>query len=89
VTVEGKAVGDFTLKSGVTAKGRPYQLVIGKVLSGATFVNLTHALEPGESPILPVDGEDIRAFVVPNFKANGVLNLDCKMSRPVIAEVKK
>jgi hypothetical protein len=89
VIVEGKAVGDFQLKTGVTAKGRPYQLVVGKVLSGATFVNVTSSLEPGESPILPSDGDEIRAFVVPNFKANGVLNLDVKMGRPVIAEVKK
>lgn len=85
----GRAVGDFTLKSGVTTKGKPYQLVIGRMVSGSTFVNLTESVPAGQTPILPLDGEEVRACVVPSYKNDGLLALDCVLLRPEIASSAK
>lgn len=83
--LEGRAVGDFQLRSGISTKGKPYQLVVGKVVSGQTFVNITQSVPQGEQPILPADGEEVRACVVPNFKDDGLLNLDVHILRPDVA----
>ncbi|MFT3869863.1 MAG: hypothetical protein QM715_15545 [Nibricoccus sp.] len=84
----GKAVGDFEMIGGVSAKGRAYQMVRGKVLAGETFVNLTQSVDQakGEMPLLFRSGEDVVAQVVPGFKANGLLSLDVKLERPEVSK---
>lgn len=89
VYVVGKAVGDFTVFDGKSAKGRPFSIVKGQVLAGTTFVNVAQNLEGDEKPLLLRDGEDCVARVIPGFKANGILNLDVKLSRPEVQGVKK
>lgn len=80
----GKAVGDFELVSGRSAKGTPYSFVKGQVLAGRKFVNVNQSLQGNEAPLLFRDGDDVLAEVVPNFKANGVLSLDVKLERPEV-----
>lgn len=83
VFVVGRAVGDFQLRSGVSAKnGRPYQFVEGQVVAGTTFVKISETVEVGSAPYLPKDGDEVRASVVPDFKSNGILSVSAKVIRP-------
>lgn len=81
VHLVGKAVGDFELVGGMSAKGRSYQFVKGKVLAGDTFVTVTHSVPQGQAPIVPRSGEEVVAHVVPGFKSNGMLTLDVQLQR--------
>lgn len=86
VFVVGRAVGDFQLRSGVSAKnGRPFQFVEGQVLAGTTFVKVTESVDVGTAPYLPKDGDEVRANIVPDFKSNGVLAVSAKVARPDVA----
>lgn len=89
VFVIGRAVGDFTLRAGVSAKGRPFQFVEGQVIAGTTFVKINESVELGSAPFLPKDGEEVRASIVPDFKANGVLAVSVKVARPDVIAVAK
>lgn len=82
VFVVGRAVGDFNLKSGISAKGRPFQFVEGQVLAGTTFVKVNESVELGQNPYIPRDGEEVRACIIPDFKSNGVLSVSVKIGRP-------
>lgn len=82
VFVVGRAVGDFILKSGVSAKGRAFQFVEGQVLAGTTFVKVNESVDSGQVPYVPRDGDEVRASIVPDFKSNGVLNVSVKLGRP-------
>ena len=82
----GKAVGDFEVIGGVSAKGRAYQMVKGKVLAGDTFVNVTQSVPQGEHPVLFRSGDEVQAQVVPGFKSNGLLQLDVKLERPEVSK---
>jgi hypothetical protein len=90
VHVIGRAVGDFSLRAGVSAKnGRPFQFVEGKILAGTTFVKINESVDVGVAPYLPRDGEEVRAAVVPNYKANGILAIDVRLNRPDAVTVAK
>lgn len=81
----GQAVGNFELKNLTTSKGKPMQLVQGKVLAGTEFVTVTQMVEQGkEMPYMYVNGEQVRAQIVPNWKANGVLAVDVILTRPQV-----
>jgi hypothetical protein len=82
----GQAVGNFELKNLTTSKGKPMQLVQGKVLAGTEFVTVTQMVEQGkEMPYIYSNGEPVRAQIVPNWKANGVLAVDVILTRPQVA----
>lgn len=81
VFVNGIAVGDFEIRSGVSKGGKAYQLVSGKVLAGTTFVTVTQSIPAGQAPYAPKDREPVLAEVVPGFKANNVLALDVRLSK--------
>jgi hypothetical protein len=81
----GRAVGDFTLRTGVSAKGKAFQIVSGRMVSGSTFVNITEMVQQGQMPFLPSDGEEVRACVIPNYKDDGLLSLDAQIIRPDVA----
>ena len=89
VIINGRAVGDFVLRSGVNAKGKAYQTVEGQVLAGTTFCRVTDFLEAGEIPYVPKDGDEVRGFVKPSFKDNNVLVVGAKLHRPQLADVKR
>ncbi len=81
----GQAVGNFEIKNLTTAKGKPMQLVQGKVLAGTEFVTVTQMVEQGKDmPYLYQNGEPVRAQIVPNWKANGVLAVDVLLTRPIV-----
>jgi len=82
----GRAVGDFVLKAGTTAKGKPYQLVVGKMISGSTFVNVTESVPQGQIPYLPQNDDQVHAVVVPSYKDQGLLNLNVQLLRAPIVE---
>lgn len=89
VYVIGRAVGDFTLRAGVSAKGRPFQFVEGQVIAGTTFVKINESVDVGTAAFLPKDGEEVRATIVPDFKSNGILAVSVKVARPDVVTVAK
>jgi len=78
----GRAVGDFELKSGTSKTGKPYSLVIGKMISGTSFVNVTESVPQGQNPFLPSDGDEVRACIVPSYKDDGLISLNVMLLRP-------
>jgi len=85
----GRAVGDFTLRSGISAKGKAWQVVQGRMISGSTFCNVAEMVPQGQVPFLPADGDEVRACVIPNYKDDGLISLDVMLLRPDLATVAK
>ncbi|WED66835.1 hypothetical protein PXH66_08230 [Synoicihabitans lomoniglobus] len=81
VYVIGRAVGDFELRSFQTKTGRTIQIVEGQVLAGKQFVKVEQSLEPGQSPILLQDNDEVIAPVVPHYSADGLLKVQVKLKR--------
>lgn len=89
VFVIGTAVGAFKLKPVTTAKGKQMTFCEGQVLAGETFCRVSEVVEPGAVPYVPNHGDEVRAFVVPDFKANNVFNATVTLSRPAKISVEK
>jgi hypothetical protein len=86
------ATQQFEFIGGVSAKGKPYQKVVGRGVAGEKFVKITEFLDPGQAPLIFGAGEQFEADItgVDTFeKGREVISLFVKLRRPVVAEVKK
>jgi len=84
VFVVGRAIGDFKIKNIKSAKGHPMTFVEGKILAGETFCTVSEKLEDGEGIYCPKHNEEVRAFVVPDYRQNDVFVSSVRFSRPEV-----